>query len=78
MAVVLWIACSSCPWRDFSDAFRKWNTVFKRLRRWVKANAFYRMFSALSGDAGFEYAMIDGSIVKVHRHGQGGAEGIRI
>jgi hypothetical protein len=25
----------------------------------------------LGEDAGFEYNMIDGSIVKVHRHGQG-------
>ena len=55
----------------------KWNSVFKRFRRWVKADAFYRMFRALAADADFEYAMIDGSIVKVHRHGQGSKGGLR-
>ena len=67
---VLWIARTGCPWRDLPSEFGGWNTVFKRFRRWVKADAFYRMFRALAEDADFEYAMIDGTIVKVHRHGQ--------
>jgi hypothetical protein len=41
--------------------------MFKRFRRGVKADALYGIFRALSEDADFEYAMIDGSIVKVHR-----------
>ena len=40
------------------------------------ANAFHRMFRALAEDADFEYATVDGNIVKVHRHGQG-AKGVR-
>jgi len=43
----------------------------------VKADAFYRIFGALAEGAEFEYAMIDGSIVKVHRHGQGAKGGLR-
>jgi transposase len=49
---VLWIARTGCPWRDLPGEFGKGNTVFKRFRRWVKADAFYRMFRALSVSGG--------------------------
>ena len=55
--------------------FGKGKPGSQRFRRWVKADAFYRMFRALAEDADFGYAMIDGSIVKVHRHGQGAKGG---
>ena len=51
--------------------------MFKRFRHWVKADVFKRIFDALSGDPDLEYAMIDGSIVKVHRHGQGAKGGLK-
>jgi hypothetical protein len=38
---------------------------------WVKADIFYHMFRVLASDTDLEYAMIDGTIVKVHRLGQG-------
>jgi len=56
--------------------FGHWNSVFKRFRRWVKSDVFYNMFRALSSDSDLEYAMIDGSIVKVHRSGQGAKGGL--
>ena len=34
-------------------------------------------FRALAEDANFEYTMIDGTINKVHRHGQGAKGGLK-
>ena len=72
------IARTGCRWRDLPPGFGKWNSASKWFRRWVKTDAFHRIFRALSKDANFEYAMIDGSIVKVHRHGQGGKGGLTV
>lgn len=77
MEAVLWIARTGSPWRDLPDRFGKWNTVFKRFREWVKRDVFYRIFNALSDEPDMEYAMIDGTIVKVHRHGQGSKGGLK-
>jgi transposase len=49
--------------------------VFTRFRDWVKWDVWKRLFDALSDDPDMEYAMVDATIVKVHRHGQGAKGG---
>ena len=73
---VLWIARTGSPWRDLPAEFGPWNTVFKRFRDWVKADVFKRLFDAASDEPDMEYAMVDATIVKVHRHGQGAKGGL--
>jgi hypothetical protein len=50
------------------------STIFQRFRRLSHAG----VFEALSGDPDFEYALIDGTIVRVHQHGTGAKGGLRI
>ena len=75
---VLWIARTGSPWRDLPGSFGKWNTIFKRYSDWVKADVFKRLFEALSDDPDMEYAVVDATIVKVHRHGHGAKGGLKI
>jgi transposase len=78
LEAVLWIARTGSPWRDLPKTFGRWNTVFARYRYWVKADVFKKIFDAVSGDPDMEYAMVDATIVKVHRHGQGAKGGPKI
>ncbi len=73
---VLWVVRTGSPWRDLPASFGNWNTVFKRYRDWVKADVFQRLFEACSDEPDMEYAMVDATIVKVHRHGQGAKGGL--
>ena len=70
-----------CPHRQplARPAARVWQVEhgFKRFRDWVKADVFQRLFDAVSEQSDMEYAMVDATIVKVHRHGQGAKGGLR-
>jgi transposase len=77
MEAVLWIARTGSPWRALPERFGNWSTAFRRFRDWREADVFQRIFEVLSDEPDMEYAMIDATIVKVHRHGQGAKGGLR-
>lgn len=76
LEAVFWIVRTGSPWRDLPAAFGNWNTVYRRFLDWAKAGVFERMFNALSDEPDMEVAMVDGTIVKVHRHGMGAKGGL--
>ncbi len=77
LEAVLWIVRTGSPWRDLPSMFGNWSTVYTRFRDWVKADVFAQLFAAVADEPDMEYAMVDATIVKVHRHGQGAKGGLR-
>jgi transposase len=71
---ILWIVRTGAPWRDLPE----YSTVWKRFRRWALKGVLEKVFKTLSGEPDMEYALIDGTIVKVHRHGAGAKGGLKI
>lgn len=76
MEAVLWMARAGAPWRDLPNGFGPWNPVFRRVRRWARTGVFERVFGVLGGDPDVEYAMVDGTIIRVHQHATGAKGGL--
>lgn len=78
LEAVLWMARTGAPWRGLPEAFGHWNSVFVRFRRWAVRGVFERVFAALADDPDFEYAIIDGTIVRVPQHGTSAKKGLKL
>jgi putative transposase len=72
---VLWIVRTGSPWRDLPEAFRDWNSVFRRFSRWSIKGVWWRIFEAMSDDPDFEYLIVDSTIVRAHQHAAGAKKG---
>ena len=71
LEALFWKVRTGSPWRDLPDRFGKWNSQFRRFRRWSVSGVFERLFEALRGDPDLEYVLIDGTIVSVHQKASG-------
>ena len=72
---ILWVARTGAPWRDLPPYFGKWNTVYRRFRRWVKSGVFANLLAVLQEELDLTTVMVDGTFIKVHQHGSGPEKG---
>src|SRR5829696_10165714 len=60
-----------------SSRVRPLEQRLQTVSRLGERRCFQRLFDAASEEPDMEYAMVDATIVKVHRHGQGAKGGLR-
>lgn len=63
---MMWIARTGAQWRHLPDEYGKWNSVFRRYRRWVATGVFDVMLETLAELAGRDTSadMIDSTVVR--------------
>lgn len=65
---MMWMARTGSQWRHLPDEYGKWNSVFRRYRRWVETGVFDAMLETLAEmverDATAD--MIDSAIFRAH------------
>lgn len=70
---VLWIDRTGSPWRDLPDRFGKWNTAFRRFRRWAEAGVWGRVLG-LVRDPDESTRVLDSTVVRGHPHAAGASK----
>ncbi len=70
---MFWVLSSGAAWRDLPERYGPWKTVHGRFRRWTQSGLFQKILLALEARArradriDFEFAAVDGSIVRAHK-----------
>jgi len=75
---MMWMARTGAQWRHLPDEYGKWNSVFRRYRRWVLTGVFDAMLETLAELAGRERSadMIDSTVVRAHHCAVGIKKGL--
>ena len=60
---ILWGMCTGASWRDISERYGKWNTVYKCFAHWSNLG----IFEKLSKENDFTELSIDSTYVKAHK-----------
>ena len=76
---MLWIARTGSQWRHLPDAYGKWNSVFRRFRRWVEIGVFDALVETLSELVVRERSadMVDTTIIRAHHCAVGIKRGLK-
>jgi transposase len=64
---MVWMARTGAQWRHLPDEYGKWNSVFRRYRRWVVTGVFEAMLETLAAVVERDISgMIDSTVVRAH------------
>lgn len=65
---MMWIARTGAQWRRLPAEYGKWNSVFRRYRRWVETGVFDALLETLADLADRDRLadMIDSTIIRAH------------
>ena len=65
---MMWMARSGAQWRLLPDEYGKWNSVFRRYRRWVEMGVFDALLETLTEMVARDTSadMIDSTVVRAH------------
>ena len=77
---MLWVARTGSQWRHLPDEYGKWNSVFRRFRRWVVTGVFDAMLETLAELARQDRKahMVDSTIIRAHHCAVGIKRGLKI
>ncbi|WP_158093567.1 IS5 family transposase, partial [Gluconobacter sp. DsW_056] len=65
---MIWMARTGAQWRHLPPCYGKWNSVFRRYRRWVEQGVFDALLETLAELVGRDRSadMIDSTVVRAH------------
>jgi transposase len=72
---VIFILKTGMPWRDLSERYGPWKTVYNRFASWSKAGHFGRIFKSLQLRVDREGSLVDATIARAHQDAAGGKGG---
>ena len=77
---MMWMARTGAQWRHLPDEYGKWNSVFRRFRRWVETGVFAALLETLGDLARRDRKadMVDSTVIRAHHCAVGIKRGLKI